>query len=263
VAFFAHGALATTPLSSAQYSSEVDNGQVVSSTGGTISKTDSNGTASAALGIFPSAYVDLSSATNTEADGAVSYSAVVDGPGGSLSIPVDLTYHITANVTGPLGTSLAGAYVDFSYIGGGLSSPVLQEDGGVDNITGTISTSETVGIPFFVILYGTVHAYDGGQSNLIIDPLLSIDSSFATTDPNYLNDYTISLSPGVGNAVGGVPEPVSWVIMILGIGGIGAALRRRRALARMAAQIGAQASASQAATSAGTCGPITASTRAW
>ena len=39
-----------------------------------------------------------------------------------------------------------------------------------------------------------------------------------------------SLLDGVTmNAVGGVPEPATWAMMILGIGGIGAMARRRRA----------------------------------
>jgi hypothetical protein len=40
---------------------------------------------------------------------------------------------------------------------------------------------------------------------------------------------------GVINPTGVVPEPATWAMMILGVGGIGAMLRRKRALARRAA----------------------------
>ena len=50
-------------------------------------------------------------------------------------------------------------------------------------------------------------------------------------------DFSIPLgttisSPGGGGAI---PEPASWVLLIVGFGGVGAALRRRRATASLAA----------------------------
>jgi hypothetical protein len=46
-------------------------------------------------------------------------------------------------------------------------------------------------------------------------------------------DYTVKLTdtpfnPGTGGGPGGVPEPGTWVFMLLGVGGTGVALRRRR-----------------------------------
>jgi hypothetical protein len=35
--------------------------------------------------------------------------------------------------------------------------------------------------------------------------------------------------PTTGLAAGGVPEPTTWALFVVGLGGIGAALRRRRA----------------------------------
>jgi hypothetical protein len=44
---------------------------------------------------------------------------------------------------------------------------------------------------------------------------------------------TLTISAAAGG--GGVPEPASWTLMVLGFGGLGAALRQRRAGARAAA----------------------------
>jgi hypothetical protein len=41
------------------------------------------------------------------------------------------------------------------------------------------------------------------------------------------------------NLAAGIPEPVTWGLMIVGFGGIGAMMRRRRALASFAAQAAA------------------------
>ena len=70
--------------------------------------------------------------------------------------------------------------------------------------------------------------FDNGDTSYIaLDPALSIDPYFAAIDPNYLTDYAIQLSPGIGNLPDAVPEPTTWAMMIVGLGGVGAALRRR------------------------------------
>ncbi|WP_188764074.1 PEPxxWA-CTERM sorting domain-containing protein, partial [Sandarakinorhabdus glacialis] len=48
---------------------------------------------------------------------------------------------------------------------------------------------------------------------------------------NYATGSHFSLDNFVGDAVGGVPEPATWGMMIVGFGLVGAAARRRKALA--------------------------------
>ncbi|THD50568.1 MAG: PEP-CTERM sorting domain-containing protein [Phenylobacterium sp.] len=63
------------------------------------------------------------------------------------------------------------------------------------------------------------------------DAVASADP-FIGVDPIGLNPdiYSIQLSDGISNALpGGVPEPGAWTLMLLGFGGLGAALRASRA----------------------------------
>jgi hypothetical protein len=69
-------------------------------------------------------------------------------------------------------------------------------------------------------------AEEGGSASAFADPFFSIAADFAAEHPG----FSIQVSPGVANARvdSGAPEPASWAMMILGLGGVGAALRRRR-----------------------------------
>ena len=72
---------------------------------------------------------------------------------------------------------------------------------------------------------------EGDSAFASIDPLITIDPS--TPDAGL---YQIYISPAYLNGVapeatGGVPEPAAWTLMLLGFGGVGAGLRRRRHLA--------------------------------
>lgn len=58
-------------------------------------------------------------------------------------------------------------------------------------------------------------------------------SSYAFADPviSFVgphDGYSLVFSPGIGNGVGGgVPEPATWAMMVVGFGALGAVLRRR------------------------------------
>jgi hypothetical protein len=64
-----------------------------------------------------------------------------------------------------------------------------------------------------------VSATTGGQAFASVDPAIFVD-------PNFIDAslYSIELSPGVGNGVPGttpaVPEPATWVMLLLGFAGI-------------------------------------------
>jgi len=56
-----------------------------------------------------------------------------------------------------------------------------------------------------------------GTATAFVDPMFEVPDG-----------YTLVLSPGISN---GVPEPATWAMMLVGLGGLGAVLRRRRATA--------------------------------
>jgi hypothetical protein len=75
--------------------------------------------------------------------------------------------------------------------------------------------------PYQVTLTAAIAIGDyPGVATASVDPMFTVPAG-----------YTLELSPGIGN---GVPEPAAWTMMLVGVGGAGAALRRRRTLAARA-----------------------------
>jgi hypothetical protein len=72
--------------------------------------------------------------------------------------------------------------------------------------------------------------------------LLTIDGRFATSERRYsrsfvatgtqatlyFGDYSPHSTYVIDNVVAAVPEPATWAMMLIGFGGIGSALRRRK-----------------------------------
>jgi PEP-CTERM motif len=157
------------------------------------------------------------------------YSAEILGP--EAFIPIDISYSGTTANTNALSTAyvalFAGGFPDGLSAGGTVFRSDLDPS---STFSGSVSTEVSAGSVFGIELSaGTETGEDNGDSGYIqLDPIISIDPSFALIDPTYQNDYSIILSRGIGNAPDDVPEPVTWTLMLFGFGGIGAAVRRRR-----------------------------------
>ena len=86
-----------------------------------------------------------------------------------------------------------------------------------------LSQTPTTGIDYIVFNYGDPNStpwdYDYNYTGLD----LAMTAHFTT--PSLCN---VDHPQACGNPNGGVPEPASWALMILGFGAAGAALRRRR-----------------------------------
>ena len=108
---------------------------------------------------------------------------------------------------------------------------------GVTGFTGTLQVNAVSGAVYLNAVHlevdvigalGGTSDFDGGTAS--VDPHIYVDPGFANA-----GDYSILLSDGIGNevvAAGGVPEPATWALTLLGVFGLGAALRgRHRALA--------------------------------
>ena len=173
-----------------------------------------------------------------DSQGSVSFWAEVVGP----DTP---TGDIPLRATGLLRASASGAGNEAS------ASWNVTQDGttmGSDSIDLTATSLSTVSdvshhtlpvaeyalnTPFLVTMSADAHAYtsltsadccDYGSSTAYADPQFFIDPSFAAIDPNYQSDYSILFSPGVNGAA---PEPGVWALMLIGLGGVGGAVRGR------------------------------------
>jgi hypothetical protein len=158
----------------------------------------------------------------------VSYWVQVNGPTAGVAVPLDVTYSMTLSTTVSGGAyALAGARFTYDSDPNYTYAPVDISTGGyTDGATssgGTIAFSETTGTAF-PAGFSAVETlyYAGGQASAVIDPVYSIDPSFASVDPNYLTDYSLSFSPNIQNAgpSSAVPEAGSLPILAAGLAGL-------------------------------------------
>jgi hypothetical protein len=82
----------------------------------------------------------------------------------------------------------------------------------------TVASGATEEIVLGVL--AAVSADQGGQAFASVDPAIFVDPTFRDAA-----EYSIELSPGVGNGLPGttpaVPEPATWAMLLLGFAGIG------------------------------------------
>jgi len=152
--------------------------------------------------------------------GVLNYSfEVIGGKVGDV-VPVDIDTVLTAipnsigyvfsEITVAANTS-TGETICSSSCGAGDGETGFTGTLQVDAVAGTIYTNavhleiEAIGA------YGTGSDYDGGTASA--DPHLFIPSTFPNVD-----EYSIVVSPNIGNAV---PEPSTWVMMLIGFAGLG------------------------------------------
>lgn len=126
---------------------------------------------------------------------------------------------VVEGVTQSLDTATDPALVRYQSVSGVLQTSILG--GSVGSVT----------LQAFADTW-LIDPYYGGSATAFADPYIIIDPAYAAIDPDYASKLTLRFSEGVVNAAapGVVPEPASWGMMIAGFAGVGAALRRRRAV---------------------------------
>jgi hypothetical protein len=164
---------------------------------------------------------------------SINYYAEVVGP--ADYVPVDMQYSGQWSQTGPdpetFGYAYDAIFSDGGYGGLVAGGTVFRSDMDSSNVfSGSISYLSPTYAPFKISLSTQVIAgeYNGSSAYLRLDPTLFIDPSFASVDPNYLQDYSIILSSGIGNAPDAVPEPGAWMLLLAGMGILGVATRCKR-----------------------------------
>jgi hypothetical protein len=154
---------------------------------------------------------------------------VVTGPDPYAKVKVDIDTRLhQSTVNGGYGFSeiLVQADADI-FTGPNSAYKVICSTGCADQSTGFDGTLQVTTNPGYIstvdmeIEAGGNFSTVANSGEAYADPHFYIDPS--TPDAA---DYSIMLSPGVGNGLPGVPEPAAWVLMIVGVGGVGAALRR-------------------------------------
>jgi len=134
----------------------------------------------------------------------------VVGPGPGTAIPVDILARGTT-------TGVANAQLGVSFDGGPegyyVSSPATNGDW-------TLNTQFTANVgPIYQVSLNAQALPPSGDgmstlfsSTAAVDPLFTIDPSFANA-----SQYALVFSPGVSNsAAGAVPEPSTWVMLLVG-----------------------------------------------
>jgi hypothetical protein len=166
----------------------------------------------------------------------VQYFFEITGGNQGDHVPVIITTNLFTSISSSAGAR-AGITVDTDLLNRGLpaftaaatacssnsSTACIGSNGA--SFTGALSLPAIDGVRAEVDISALIDAVDGGSGFAIADPMIVIDPTFANA-----SQYTLTISPGVGNALPSVPEPSSWALMILGAGLAGSALRRRRPL---------------------------------
>ena len=182
----------------------------------------SNGVATASALGTPDSNVFASAGPRGIAAASLLYYWMVQGPAGT-SVPLDLTY--SAELSLPDGDS---GSVSINFCGGHCSGTALSPNSAASGVLTTEDVTGAVGTTTLTVGAAGTNPFVGGSAIAYIDPVISIDPSFAAIDPNYQQDYSIILSAGIGNSPASVPEPSSSALLAAGLIGTATVLRRRR-----------------------------------
>lgn len=162
----------------------------------------------------------------------------INGPD-TVFVPIVVSGKLRVDSAAPTdGQANAGAQI---FVNGVFYSPnvYIEHDAGFVNAGSTsadpvLRTTVYTNSDVPVYLSAFVYAGNKGSGFAFADPIISIDPSFASYDPDYLSHYSLEFSPGAGNSSAGtVPEPATWALMLIGFGGAGLAMRRRTGTARV------------------------------
>jgi hypothetical protein len=245
----AQASQAQPTLPDAAYSLGFQNSNQVPSGPGVYTETNSLlgdfGSRTFTLGLKPSPSLALELVNRGGAVGTLSYYFEIIGPGGEL-VPLTLAGTLSASLTGvPTllhgGSNILGEVQLYpgSDNTGPLATEAVELASTRDNRSDQ-SVSRNFVIPLQAIV-GQLYRIDLSANGDISAGATQVEAYHAhafvdpviTIDPNFVDGslYSLSESAGAGNAfapTSAVPEPLSWALMLIGFGGLGACLRRQR-----------------------------------
>ena len=80
---------------------------------------------------------------------------------------------------------------------------------------------EDVGLNAAISFVSSQSSFDG---DVIIDPTFTIDPAFLELNPGYSLQFSLGIGDSSTAVPTPVPEPATWTMMLLGFGGLGAAM---------------------------------------
>jgi hypothetical protein len=119
--------------------------------------------------------------------------------------------------------SYSVGYSNFTQYGShtlnGVTTPITANSfNATDSVNLTANAVYGVGLQMTLLLTGGI-----GTASVYVDPLIQIAPGFANA-----SQYSIELSPGIGNSVAAIPEPSTYALMLAGLGVLGIVARRRK-----------------------------------
>ena len=177
----------------------------------------------------------------TDTDVVLNY--FYDVTGTTKTVPIDISYNLSASLVHPLGTGVSIAQADFysddttgviqAEEGYKIAEVDYDDPSGDSVLAGTFSTDVTPGMTIGEIALNVkvdTSSTDMGLSSsgeAVADPYIYIDPAFLAANPG----VTLEISPGVGNTpptTSAAPEPQGWLLLLMGVGGAGLMIRRAR-----------------------------------
>jgi hypothetical protein len=176
--------------------------------------------------------------------GVIGYQFSIVGPAGE--VPIAITFNGSEGISGYFpfystevsvqaavgtvigtGPSFSDSYL-VEYLGygeygvhtlNGVSTSITDDSfDATDSVELTANAVYGVGLQMYIEVNGN------GSASAYVDPLIQIAPGFANA-----SEYSIELSPGIGNsAVAAVPSPSTYMLMLVGLGALCIVPRRRK-----------------------------------
>lgn len=218
-------------------------------TGGAYASASASGLPGVAVQAMSRAYPVPGASYGAGAD--VRYYVGVSGAAGT-DVPIDIAFKQSATA-GAQGTAQASIYAGWTTLlifnwgsiptTANASFKDTSSAGVVTSLCSNVAcatppSSLTANVEANTAVYLDLNVATSGGASAYMDPLITVDRTWALANPDLAGQVSFQFAPGTQNGYGafaaGAPEPGAWAMLLLGAFGVGAAARatRRRPASR-------------------------------